>query len=171
MTHLGYSREAGDKLMLPPLGGKPWNELFVENLMALNSQATHVHRIEGAAQSRYGTRHLAADDRFHMVTSLVMAWNTATQYGRNATGTGMFEVRLLSAVLVAARSVPLALFAEEKGEPPIRSSAAFLNDLQTAAQVLALYTGTDAGEIAGAAGRGQAGLMQYLKKHEPMGAL
>lgn len=167
MTHTGYSREAGDKTMEPPLGGEPWNPTFVEELMALNEEVIHEFGIESSKIPAYGAAHRCADDRFHACTHLVMAWNTAVRFGKNPTAVGMFEVRLLSATLTAARRIPQVALDESEGRYVVRSAESYTHDLELNARVLAIYTGTSPKEVRWAATKGQRELMQYLKKRNP----
>lgn len=168
MTHLGYSRAAeGSRDMVPPLGGEPWTKDFMDRLVQLNADASHEFRTELDKQSWYSSKHTAADDRYHAVQNLLLAWQSATRY-RSPESTGMFEVRLLSAVLTAARSIPLAMLAASKGETVFRPAESFLNDLRVAAQVLAFYTGADAQDIEGYA-TNQKKLMEYLNGYRPQG--
>jgi len=166
MTHLGYNRaEEGSRDMAPPLGGGPWTSDFELQLIALQEKLTVEFRAELDKQSWYSTKHTQADDQFHAVQLLRLAWNSATRQS-TIHAVGMFEVRLLSAVLTAARSIPLAMLAESKGETIFRSARSFLNDLRVAAQVLALYTGADVEEIRGHA-VDQKKLMEYLNERRP----
>jgi hypothetical protein len=146
--------------MAPPLGGAPWRKDFVDRLVELNGDVSYQFRTELDKRSWYSTKHMAADDRYHAVQNLLLAWQSATRYALPES-VGMFEVRLLSAVLTAARSIPLAMLAEKKEETVFRPAGSFLNDLRVAAEVLSFYTGADAEEIT-ARSTSQADLMAYL---------
>jgi hypothetical protein len=166
VTYLGYDRaEEGSRDMTPPLGGTPWTSDFEAGLIALQEKLTAEFRAELDKQSWYSTKHTQADDQFHAVQILRMAWNSATRHPSKES-MGLFEVRLLSAVLTAARSIPLAMLAESKDETVSRPAGSFLNDLRVASQVLALYTGADAEDIQGYA-VDQKKLMEYLSGRRP----
>lgn len=157
---LGYRREP--KEFSPPLGGKPWRDGFPAWLTGFVAWARKDFDKELAKQSRYGTRYTAADDVFHMACALERAWKSAQQAG-TPEAVGMFEVRLLSAVLVAHRNLVPAMLNDSHGVPGARPAASFLNDLRTAAQVLAGYTGADAEEVQQRSLE-QADLMSYLEQ-------
>ena len=162
MTHLGYDRaQEGSRDMAPPLGGTPWTSDFEAKLIALQEKLTAEFRAELDKQSWYSTKHTQADDQFHAIQILRMAWNSATRHPSKES-MGLFEVRLLSAVLTAARSIPLAMLAESKDKTVFRPAGSFLNDLRVAAEVLSFYTGADAEEIE-ARSTSQSDLMAYLE--------
>lgn len=164
MSFNGYDRAAdGDKKMGPPLGGVPAKG-FVDALVSLNGQLTYEYRIESDKRTAYGTEHLPSDDRYLAIQGHISAWQSATRFsGKDPNGWGMFEVRLLSAVLTAKYNIAPAMLAEKEGRNPVRSALSFLYDLQVAAKVLALYTGADAETIEHRAGS-QAELLGYLKE-------
>lgn len=144
MTFLGYQREP--HVFEPPLGGEPWNEAFPEWLNDFMKVARKDFETESAKKSWYGTRYTAADDVFHQAAALERAWKSARQAG-TPEAAGMFEVRLLSTVLVAHGNLVPSMVNEANNVPGTRPARSFLNDLRTAAKVLAAYTGADAEEI------------------------
>jgi hypothetical protein len=159
MAFLGYEREPRN--FDPPLGGKPWRDGFPEYLDGFVTRARENFAEELAKQSMYGTKHSAADDVFHQAAALESAWRSAQRSGTSE-AVGMFEVRLLSAVLVARHNIAPAMLKDKEGIHGSRPAESYLNDLRTAARILSGYTGADAEEIEERS-RTQGELMEYLK--------
>lgn len=141
---VAYKRERGD--FAPPLGGKPWNDGFPQYLNGFVEEARKNFCREVAQKSLYGTRYSAADDVFHQAILLESAWNSAQRSGTSE-AIGMFEVRLLSAVLVARHNIIPAMLKDKEGKYQTRPAESYLHALRTASRILAGYTGADAEEI------------------------
>ena len=143
--HLAYKREPGD--FAPPLGGKPWVSGVGEQLEGFRAEVTRAYALaERESFSVYGARQSNAVDVYHMGQVILGAWSSAT-FSDTDTAYGMFEVRLLSYVLVARHNIVPAMQRPSEGVKDQRPAISYVNDLRTAARVLAMYTGADAEEI------------------------
>lgn len=139
----GYKREAGN--FEAPLGGAPWQPHFNEYLTGFMEQAKEDFQNKLSLRSMYGTRYTPEDDIFHQAMALGMAWRISRR-SETPEAAGMFEVRLLSAVLIARHNIVPAMQGAAEGSEG-RPAESFLNDLRVASKILASYTGADAEEI------------------------
>jgi hypothetical protein len=156
--YLGYTRRHGD--FNPPLGGAPWREGFAEFLSGFLDEAREKFEKKMSLRSTYGTQYSPEDDIFHQASALGTAWRISRRTA-SVQAAGMFEVRLLSAVLVAKHNIVWAMQEAAEGREA-RPAESFLHDLQTASRILAAYTGADDEEIQYRA-HDQLDLMEYLR--------